>query len=449
MGKRTMDFKVSYLDAGLTNSYFADQDSSPNMPSAPSTPSSTTPKTRRYKTQLRDFLSSCRTKKKQTNNSVAQLAVATVPAATDYPSATSYHLAAHHSSDSALQIHQAAAAAAAAAVSYTTNPTYNCNVYNNYSHHHPSDYTQPNFYHHTNFENRYLDNALFQYRALGTYYPEYSNCTPTYNGFLDVSHRDRLYDTAAGVTSTTANCDYKPYMNSQHHPVEKKLFPTAVEKQDGDSKSAEYLSHYTNGHASSTPPSADSHIHPRQTVLMWGSSGNHGATTTTASGNSSTSSIGHHLHPSSSPRLNHSSSNGNSNGSSSHHHPNNNNNHQTAYENVASGKKYAALVDPLRSLSEMNSGVASSDHSGSKWGSIIKSGLAVMADSGSSSMDHGVGENSNVNGGSSNMTAAVAVAKNLYLPGYGATQPGTGIDHGGNSSATEVWAAYPPPHTHQ
>lgn len=61
MGKRTMDFKVSYLDAGLTNSYFSDSESLSN--------SSTTPvlqhqrMNRRYKTQLREFLSTNKSKK--------------------------------------------------------------------------------------------------------------------------------------------------------------------------------------------------------------------------------------------------------------------------------------------------------------------------------------------------------------------------------------------------
>ncbi|XP_017298833.2 uncharacterized protein LOC103507474, partial [Diaphorina citri] len=74
LGKRTMDFKVSYLDAGLNNSYFSDSDQltpshqtlAPSPGSAQSGSSSTTPQrvNRRYKTQLRDFLSTCRTKRK-------------------------------------------------------------------------------------------------------------------------------------------------------------------------------------------------------------------------------------------------------------------------------------------------------------------------------------------------------------------------------------------------
>lgn len=91
LGKRTMDFKVnhffllnflrklfnnsfhfrsqvSYLDTGLASTYFSDSDQIAVPPSrSPTTlPSSNTPQrtTRRYKTQLRDFLSTCRSKRK-------------------------------------------------------------------------------------------------------------------------------------------------------------------------------------------------------------------------------------------------------------------------------------------------------------------------------------------------------------------------------------------------
>ena len=60
LGKRTMDFKVSYLDAGLATSYFEGD--------APSPSAGPKLNPRRYKTQLRDFLSSCRTKRKPTAN---------------------------------------------------------------------------------------------------------------------------------------------------------------------------------------------------------------------------------------------------------------------------------------------------------------------------------------------------------------------------------------------
>lgn len=69
LGKRTMDFKVSYLDTGLASTYFAESDQlvvapsgSPNsLPPPTSTPNRPN---RRYKTQLRDFLSTCRSKRK-------------------------------------------------------------------------------------------------------------------------------------------------------------------------------------------------------------------------------------------------------------------------------------------------------------------------------------------------------------------------------------------------
>uniref|UniRef100_A0A8D8PHQ1 Aryl hydrocarbon receptor n=3 Tax=Culex pipiens TaxID=7175 RepID=A0A8D8PHQ1_CULPI len=67
LGKRTMDFKVSYLDTGLTSTYFTDAD---QLISTTCGSPSTSPLTsqqrynRRYKTHLRDFLSTCRTKRK-------------------------------------------------------------------------------------------------------------------------------------------------------------------------------------------------------------------------------------------------------------------------------------------------------------------------------------------------------------------------------------------------
>lgn len=54
LGKRTMDFKVSYLDAGLATSYFSDQET--NLQSQRIG--------RKYKNQLRDFLTNVRTKRK-------------------------------------------------------------------------------------------------------------------------------------------------------------------------------------------------------------------------------------------------------------------------------------------------------------------------------------------------------------------------------------------------
>lgn len=70
LGKRTMDFKVSYLDTGLASTYFSEADQLVVPPSASPTahalppPVTPTRPNRRYKTQLRDFLSTCRSKRK-------------------------------------------------------------------------------------------------------------------------------------------------------------------------------------------------------------------------------------------------------------------------------------------------------------------------------------------------------------------------------------------------
>lgn len=115
-------------------------------------------------------------------------------------------------------------------------------LYNNYSH--ATEYApQQNFYH-TNFENRYLENSLFQYRP---YYPDYNTAASTWGCIYDTSN-------------TASNCttEYKPNysINHQQH----------IEKKPSELKSSsDYLSHYTNG----TSASSDTCQLPRQTVLMW------------------------------------------------------------------------------------------------------------------------------------------------------------------------------------
>lgn len=69
LGKRTMDFKVSYLDAGLTNSYFSDSDTltgSAMTPLPAMLPAQPAPQrvNRRYKTHLRDFLTTTSARKR-------------------------------------------------------------------------------------------------------------------------------------------------------------------------------------------------------------------------------------------------------------------------------------------------------------------------------------------------------------------------------------------------
>lgn len=100
MGKRTMDFKVSYLDAGLTNSYFSDSEQlSGSLSTTAGTASSntgtgtagstsqtqTSQPRRRYKTHLRDFLSTCRTKRKLSASAVATAPTVATTLAVEYP----------------------------------------------------------------------------------------------------------------------------------------------------------------------------------------------------------------------------------------------------------------------------------------------------------------------------------------------------------------------------
>lgn len=95
-----MDFKVSYLDAGLTNSYFSDSEqlsgSLSTSATAASTGSGTTGSAgqtqpsqprRRYKTHLRDFLSTCRTKRKLSASTAAPAPTVAATVAVEYPAA--------------------------------------------------------------------------------------------------------------------------------------------------------------------------------------------------------------------------------------------------------------------------------------------------------------------------------------------------------------------------
>jgi len=95
-----MDFKVSYLDAGLTNSYFSDSEQlsgslstaatassgSGSVASTGQTQSSSQPR-RRYKTHLRDFLSTCRTKRKLSASAAAPTQTVATTVTVDYSAA--------------------------------------------------------------------------------------------------------------------------------------------------------------------------------------------------------------------------------------------------------------------------------------------------------------------------------------------------------------------------
>lgn len=101
LGKRTMDFKVSYLDAGLTNSYFSDSEQLSGSLTTSTTAASTagsgttgsagqtqpSQPRRRYKTHLRDFLSTCRTKRKLSASTATPAPTVAATVAVEYPAA--------------------------------------------------------------------------------------------------------------------------------------------------------------------------------------------------------------------------------------------------------------------------------------------------------------------------------------------------------------------------
>lgn len=196
-----MDFKVSYLDAGLSNNYFSESDqllsSTTNVAqhNIPTTPSRVN---RRYKTQLRDFLSTCRTKRKLSSASssgqITPPVNVTVSASVVSPMSTVDYIATD--------------GCAAAYNMYTTPyapsaPDHSL-TYMSHSNFQHSLYPTP-----PALDNRYLsstENLFHQYRPLTTYYPDYHTTAASpyvSNGFLEMSTRTPVpaYDTS----STTAS----------------------------------------------------------------------------------------------------------------------------------------------------------------------------------------------------------------------------------------------------
>ncbi|XP_042869389.1 nuclear receptor coactivator 1-like [Penaeus japonicus] len=157
LGKRTMDFKVSYLDPGLTQSYLCDSE----LPQLYASRMS-----RKYKTQLRDFLTTCRSKRSYTNLTD-----------TAYNNYNNVYGASAYSADNGLYMQQ--------------------NLGNLQSLY-PASYLP-------------ADN-LFHYRQLGTYYPEYMTHGYVSNGYVDPTRSCLSYD-ATGLAKTAA--DQKLYCPSQ------------------------------------------------------------------------------------------------------------------------------------------------------------------------------------------------------------------------------------------
>lgn len=326
-----MDFKVSYLDAGLPNSYFTENDQlmTNTPPVTPhNIPATPTRVNRRYKTQLRDFLSTCRSKRKmsQTPNTV-QITPTTnsaVSAPVMNPMPTVDYIATDPTTYNMYT------------TPYPPAPTDHSLSYMSHSNFQHGLYPTP-----TALDNRYLgtDNLFHQYRPLGSYYSEYHQTT-TYvgNGFLEMPSRatsctmptydpnttpgyqissrivdDKLYP-CQQIDPTTK---YPPYVdNSRSYVVSNKCLewpysvspssgiiqPVQVAKvkhADGSEVSSpvngiltpkmeemkqEHLAQQ--GHHYSPVPATSSPEVTRQTVLMWGSGSNHMQPTPSSSNHS-------------------------------------------------------------------------------------------------------------------------------------------------------------------
>ncbi len=184
-----MDFKVTYLDAGLTSTYLDGEvgSGSATTTNGAAPPPSSNKITKRYKTHLRDFLSSCRGKRKAAQAAAAAASAAAAAAQAD------------------------AAAYAAAAAQATADPpppsiaSYASAMYSQAANPYAADYLQqqqqnltaaaaaassPYQSIYSPVENRYFaPEYLASYRSLTTYYPEYAASSYISNSYFDSASR--------------------------------------------------------------------------------------------------------------------------------------------------------------------------------------------------------------------------------------------------------------------
>uniref|UniRef100_A0A1A9WH34 PAS domain-containing protein n=1 Tax=Glossina brevipalpis TaxID=37001 RepID=A0A1A9WH34_9MUSC len=273
LGKRTMDFKVSYLDTGLASTYFSEADQlvvppsgSPNSLPPPVTP---TRPNRRYKTQLRDFLSTCRSKRKmqQQTQQTSPLSQVTSPApVVEYLPDPAVAVAAAYSNLNPM---------------YTTSPyaTAADNIYMGSSVH------SSNFYPVT-------ENLFHQYRLQGVsgYYADYHHSgapAPAYvtNGFLSydgyaITSKDEKWQDTGKYYSGYSSGYGSPTSTTQQVPLKTpKTSPHVMEVVSCSSNGPSPVASGGGGVSVSanggvvTPKVEISNQDPyeRQTVLMWGS----------------------------------------------------------------------------------------------------------------------------------------------------------------------------------
>lgn len=188
-------------------------------------PSTPTRVNRRYKTQLRDFLSTCRTKRKLSHGSNSGQMTPTTNATVSAPVMNPMPTVDYITTDGCT--------AAAAYNMYTTPyaPTaatdHGLSSYMSHSaNFQHSLYSTP-----TALDNRYLtttENLFHQYRPLGSYYPEYHHTAPTTpyvgNGFLDMPSRATSCTMPTYDPSATTAGAYQLSGRTAVMPVDDKLY---------------------------------------------------------------------------------------------------------------------------------------------------------------------------------------------------------------------------------
>uniref|UniRef100_A0A8D8FAF4 Aryl hydrocarbon receptor n=1 Tax=Culex pipiens TaxID=7175 RepID=A0A8D8FAF4_CULPI len=266
LGKRTMDFKVSYLDTGLTSTYFTDAD---QLISTTCGSPSTSPLTsqqrynRRYKTHLRDFLSTCRTKRKHGQQSSENQA----------------------NSPTQLVEYMSDSAVAVAAAYSNLNPIYTTPSYVSSDSLYITPPASANFY-------TVSDNIFHQYR-LQSYYSEYPSTPTSYitsNNFIAYDtfgvNKDNgnvncssIKNTKQGLPSTETSTILKPSLPTTNKIKQNLSGDTVMTNCDaGNNMSKDQSSNedYDDSNIENTKLKEEDipeqQTEPRrQTVLMWGS----------------------------------------------------------------------------------------------------------------------------------------------------------------------------------
>ncbi|XP_054717370.1 uncharacterized protein LOC129226765 [Uloborus diversus] len=207
LGKRTMDFKVTYLDGGLgsltdRSGLLSDNDFVLRCQ-----------RSRRYKSQIRDIITTCRKRKSPVNG----------PAAA--PTIVGGALP-----DTSTYMDDAAAAATAAVVAAGYNNVYPYGATDNVNGigaSYPS--MSQNLFTAAIDNTRFLSAENFlHYRPIGTYYPDYAVAQYPSNGFLDVA----ASATAARTCFATGPFQADSVVNSNHQlnsTKEDKLYQCQIE----------------------------------------------------------------------------------------------------------------------------------------------------------------------------------------------------------------------------